>query len=563
MYQCMLRIYLCCADPLLEAAFKSAQAAPNFTHTLTFNPGALSFPAGALAKEDVLIIGPEHLGRLREIKQELKATARVILVDGSGRAASLSDEAASLLDDAWPGTGNAAFFSLRVKALLRDALLRKEHELVKQCLTTAIDTTPDLVWFKDKRGAHLKVNNAFCQFVGKSKEEVEGRGHYFIWDIEPEEYAESEFVCLETEEEVITRGEVCVFDEVVKSKDELRQFKTRKAPIFDEEGTILGTVGIAYDMTDLANRGAEINIILQSMPFAAMILDATDTIINVNEKFCHFFQIQSPDEVIGTKREVLRRRVMDTHRLKFFANHVEVRSWQGGKELIYESYEREITDIFNNRLGRLAIYRDVTLERSFSRQLENKANTDDLTGLFNRRYFYANLPESIQPGTGLLFVDLDNFKQVNDVHGHHAGDDALKVTARLLLEHFPKALIARLGGDEFVLYLPESCMLQNIVAEAERLRDAMQKAFVAELSLRKLSVSIGVVTVDAAALSRDELVRRGDVAMYEAKRLGKNLVCLYSWQLEEEQVQELDSPSSGVSRSSCCRLPPSTVEPTR
>lgn len=79
--------------------------------------------------------------------------------------------------------------------------------------------------------------------------------------------------CLETEEEVIARGVTCTFDESVKTKLGMRQFKTRKSPIFDEHGGIIGTVGIAYDMTDITKSSAEVEIILQNLPFAAMILD--------------------------------------------------------------------------------------------------------------------------------------------------------------------------------------------------------------------------------------------------------------------------------------------------
>ncbi len=117
------------------------------------------------------------------------------------------------------------------------------------CLDTIIDMLPDLIWFKDLKGAHLKVNDAFCKIVRKEKEDIEGRGHYYIWGLTEEEYANGEFVCLETEEEVLRRREVCLFDEQVMGPRGMRELKTYKAPIWDRFGNIIGTCGVARDVT--------------------------------------------------------------------------------------------------------------------------------------------------------------------------------------------------------------------------------------------------------------------------------------------------------------------------
>lgn len=140
----------------------------------------------------------------------------------------------------------------RFESILQQIRQKKELRRTQIFLNTVIDSTPDLVWFKDVRGSHLKVNDAFCLAVGKSKEQVEGRGHYYIWDIPPDEYAKGEYVCMETEEIVMSRGELCVFDEKVKCRQGLRQFKTYKAPLVGDDGTLLGTVGVAQDVTRLA-----------------------------------------------------------------------------------------------------------------------------------------------------------------------------------------------------------------------------------------------------------------------------------------------------------------------
>ncbi len=75
--------------------------------------------------------------------------------------------------------------------------------------------------------------------MGKTKDQVEGRGHYYIWDITPDEYAQGEFVCLESEEETMRSSTTLLFDEQVKTKSGMRQFKTYKSPLIDYDGTVM------------------------------------------------------------------------------------------------------------------------------------------------------------------------------------------------------------------------------------------------------------------------------------------------------------------------------------
>ena len=547
MFHCMLRISLCSPEPMLEAAFRALQADADFRHKVTFSAEAQSLSATDRAGEDIFFIDSTHLSVLPDLKKTAKPAARIVLIDTAGQEAALQESLVSLLDDIWPLPANPDVVALRVKGLLRDALLRKEHALLQHCLETTIDTTPDLIWFKDIRGEHLKVNQAFCRFVGKSKEDVIGRGHYYIWDIEPDEYAQSEYVCLETEEEVIARGVTCTFDESVKTKLGMRQFKTRKSPIFDEHDVIIGTVGIAYDMTDITKSSAEVEIILQNLPFAAMILDEENRIANANQKFLDFFRFENVKEILGSYRSKVRAIAIKDHHLKQVGDHLEIRSWKKGEEIILESYEKEIVDMFQNRIGKLVIYRDVTSERNSKQMLERSANTDELTGLYNRRYFYSQLPETVAVGSALLFVDLDDFKKVNDTFGHRAGDDALRLTARLLKKHFNEALTSRIGGDEFVLYLAKVHSVEQVVNRACRLQKAMKSLFTKNTPWQGLSASIGVVVTDTDDVGRDELVRRGDTAMYEAKRRGKNRVCQYQHKMEAPH----DEPPSPLCAAPC------------
>lgn len=157
----------------------------------------------------------------------------------------------AVVDDVWPLTMAVSMWQFRIGRLLRMFDERRKHYFYQHCLDTAINMLPDLIWFKDVKGSHLKVNDAFCECVAKPKDDVEGRGHYYIWGLTKEMYDQGEFVCLETEQEVLEKREICVFDEqVLDQNGVLRELKTWKAPIFDEDcKTLIGTVGIARDVT--------------------------------------------------------------------------------------------------------------------------------------------------------------------------------------------------------------------------------------------------------------------------------------------------------------------------
>lgn len=140
--------------------------------------------------------------------------------------------------------------------LLEELHTQKELWNMTNCLETIVNTMPGFIWFKDMEGHHLKVNQAFCEMVGKPMKDVVGKKHYEIWGITPEQYAEGEFVCLETDEAIAEVQQTTLFHEqVLHSRLGLRQLETYKSPIFDENGQMIGSIGVAEDVTaEYANR---------------------------------------------------------------------------------------------------------------------------------------------------------------------------------------------------------------------------------------------------------------------------------------------------------------------
>jgi diguanylate cyclase (GGDEF)-like protein len=158
-------------------------------------------------------------------------------------------------------------------------------------------------------------------------------------------------------------------------------------------------------------------------------------------------------------------------------------------------------------------------------RLRQLVNLDALTGIGNRRWLAATLPARLRMGDTALCIDLDNFKQINDRHGHAAGDQVLMAVAALMrggLRHGDS--LARLGGEEFVLFLPE-LEPAHAMAIAERLRGAIQ-ALRVEYRGQTIPVtaSIGIARADHAGESWQDLHHAADMALYAAKRAGRNQV---------------------------------------
>ena len=167
------------------------------------------------------------------------------------------------------------------------------------------------------------------------------------------------------------------------------------------------------------------------------------------------------------------------------------------------------------------------------RKFERNATTDALTGLSNRHAMEESFPREVsrcrQDGrpVSLIMIDVDQFKAFNDMFGHLAGDRALSVVAQTLKKQFrPRDLLVRFGGDEFAVLLP-GMGLDEALAIAERVRDAVSGATGdGDDSLIKVPVriSMGVAELEAAGTFED-LLRAADAALYRAKRAGRNTVC--------------------------------------
>jgi diguanylate cyclase (GGDEF)-like protein len=175
---------------------------------------------------------------------------------------------------------------------------------------------------------------------------------------------------------------------------------------------------------------------------------------------------------------------------------------------------------------RLAV---AVVARDREAQLEHRAAHDQLTGLSNLYGLQLALAPLLarEDKMAVLFIDLDHFKDVNDCYGHVVGDRLLQAAARRLQRSTPpNALLARNGGDEFVMILPD-CDATQASETAARILEALRQPFIIATTEHRSAASIGIAMYPAHALDRDDLLRCADIAMYEAKREGRNRATLF------------------------------------
>lgn len=160
---------------------------------------------------------------------------------------------------------------------------------------------------------------------------------------------------------------------------------------------------------------------------------------------------------------------------------------------------------------------------------------DELTGLISRRTFFEKfdelkeITEKNKTHITLAYMDLDDFKKINDVYGHNAGDQALKSFAQIL-SNAARAndIIARIGGEEFAIILPET-KIEDAHMILERIRKTVSsKELIIEGKKLSISMSTGLAHYQGDALKIDKLVSQADKAMYKAKSEGKNCISLYA-----------------------------------
>lgn len=207
-------------------------------------------------------------------------------------------------------------------------------------------------------------------------------------------------------------------------------------------------------------------------------------------------------------------------------------------------YSLDCTSIVRGgvKAGRLVVMKDVTESRLLMKKIEDMAHTDELTGLFNRRYFYLlakqylSMCERHNRNLSLVMIDIDYFKRINDTYGHQTGDLALREFSKRVRSMLRQEdVFARLGGEEFAIMMFETT-LESTILVCERIRASVAGMVIqnyTETDEFSFTISIGIASPVDDSYDFDDLMARSDEALYKAKALGRNKVCV--WSVENEQ----------------------------
>lgn len=473
------------------------------------------------AEAELLFLGN---GALQDIA---RADGMVVACLDPETVQDMGEEEIASMHDIWLLPVLPRLWQARLDKLVEWISELNKAQIEKSWLETLIDSMPDMIWFKNRDGLHMKVNQAFCKAAGKTRRMIEGRDHYFIWNVDKNS-ADHDETCINSEEEVIKANKTCTFNETLKIGNEKRHLLTYKTPIHDRHGSIIGTVGVAHDITNILNLSMEIEIFLEAMPFPIIMHDEKGIITHMNQKFSDFFQEKKKD-IIGVNYRDWKN--------WFFTREAGSLGFMDKDEKKYVSVrETDLKDIFGNVFGGLAVFSDITAEKNLEIQIRKNASEDHLTGLANRHALNEYFEQLNKEIFHLLYLDLDNFKAVNDRWGHETGDMALRKIASVMRETCPDDFLARLGGDEFLVCITREMDHDSLISLAEKIQTNLAEWFNSLEKLSDVSLSIGIRAACNSESPVEQLIHEADQAMYEAKMNGKAQAKV--WKNKHSEMQE-------------------------
>ncbi len=219
-----------------------------------------------------------------------------------------------VLADIWPKGMSQDELAWRFSRWQRDRKDMLDAWETEQFLETTINSIPSLVWYKTKDGVHEKVNDSFCETVNKPKDDVQGRRHAYIWNVEADDPA-----CIESEEKVMASGQTCVSEEVVQSGKDTKLLTTYKSPLYNPDGSVMGTVGVAIDITqerayenDLIQKNETLETIFTSLECGVLTHSVDGSrILGVNKAALDILGYDSEQEMLEDGFDMIAQSVLD------------------------------------------------------------------------------------------------------------------------------------------------------------------------------------------------------------------------------------------------------------
>jgi len=324
------------------------------------------------------------------------------------------------------------------------------------------------------------------------------------------------------------------------------------------DGTPARVVGVDIDITERKNAEEALlfaNTLLvtqlETSLDAILVVDATSRIISFNQRFVDMWAVppalQEAREDPRTLAHVSGQ-VKDQASFLARVNHLYAHPEEEGRDEIetidgrvIERHSGALKTPSAQYLGRVWYFRDVTDGRRADAHIRRSARYDGLTGIANRTMFLEAIGRATSEATrrggsfAVLYLDLDQFKDVNDTLGHQVGDGLLKVVAARLCGNVRESdLVARFGGDEFAILAMDIGSEETVGKLADKIIRAMSSPFVVEGNDVRTAVSIGISMFDADAPDPETMLARADLALYRAKAEGPAVYRLFTPAMETE-----------------------------
>ncbi|MGR0185921.1 diguanylate cyclase [Azospirillum aestuarii] len=413
----------------------------------------------------------------------------------------------------------------QAQAALRDQLLMKE---------VLFETLPVPVFVKNAAGEYTDCNDAFERYTGLERRSIVAKTAFAVMDPRiAKAHADQD------RELTVNWGQRSYEEAVPFVGGTTRLSSLTKAVFCDSSGNLGGIVGVIHDLTEGLPSEERLQAILEQSPIGVSVSRRDDgKIIFVNTRFAELIGLKREDLIGRQARDYYldrhqRERVIDRLRSFGSVTNMEVQFRRADGSSFWTLFTVNQAVIQGVQVNLAWIY-DYTDRRNMEEALRDMASRDPLTGIYNRRSFMELARSQLarahrfNEAMSVFVLDVDHFKRINDSYGHATGDDALRMVAggcQAILREYD--ILGRLGGEEFVVVLPGATAEESRVV-AERVRRHLSRMAIPGPEGRfHLTSSIGISALDGAYDTLEKAIHRADLALYRAKREGRNRVVVY------------------------------------
>ncbi len=326
MYHCHLQFYFTGPQCRAFNIIKGMSPLEGFIHEFTESKEP---EESLMAKADVILAnlhGSNTMAEMGILSACKRKDAYLILLGTKDQMEPFMDNGEDI-EDFWALPLSDEEVRFRFLKWQKSCKQSRDFWLTNQYLEAAMSSTPNLVWYKDKEGIHRKVNESFCKTVKKTRAQVEGRDHFYIWDVTPEPSGNMEYDCMESDLEVMSKRKTCISEELVKTGDEAKLLTTYKSPLYDLDGSVMGTVGVGIDIT--RERAYEQEIIRKNNTLEAVFttlecgvlchtIDGT-RILSINKAALDILGYHSAEEMMEDGFQMIAQTVLDEDKPKLRA----------------------------------------------------------------------------------------------------------------------------------------------------------------------------------------------------------------------------------------------------